>query len=83
MKHTNKKSVLKKRLLCYACHVGRIETHLQPLQGDNFAPKSTKSDDYSSLNINANARCDLGLKTTFFNVKNLNPLVKCCPESIS
>ena len=68
-------------LLSDSFHDVEIETHLQPLQGETFAPKSTTTVDDARLDVKANGLWESRFNKTYFDVKNFNPLAKCCPES--
>ena len=70
-------------LLNDVCHDVEIEPHLQPLQGETFALKSTTTDDDARLDIRANGLWESRFNKTYFNVKIFNPLPKSCPESSS
>ena len=60
-----------------------IEPHLQSLQGDTFALKSTKTDNDARSDIKANGIWESRFNKTYFDVKIFNPLSKSCPESSS
>ena len=70
-------------LLSDVCHDVEIEPHLQPLQGETFALKSTTTDDDARLDIKANGLWESRFNKTYFDVKIFNPLAKICPESSS
>ena len=65
------------------CHDVEKEPHLQPLQGETFAPKSTTTDDDAILDIKANGFWESRFNKTYINVKILNSLAKSCPGSSS
>ena len=69
-------------LLSEVCHDIVIEPHLQPLQGETIALKSTADDD-ARLDIKANGIWESRFNKTYFDVKIFNPLAKSCPESSS
>ena len=48
------------------CHDVEIETHLQPLQGETFALKSTTPDDDAKLDIKANGFWESRFNRIFF-----------------
>ena len=63
------------------CHDVEIGPHLQPLQGETFALKSTTTEDDARLDIKANGLRESRFNKTNFDEKNFNPLAKTCRES--
>ena len=70
-------------MLSTVCHDVEYEPHLQPLQGEAFALKSTTTDDGARLGITANEFWESRFNKTCFYVKIFNLLAKICPESSS
>ena len=64
---------------CYDCHDVEIKPHLQQLQGETFALKTTI--DYSRLDIKANGLWEFSFNKSHFDVKHFKPLAKICAES--
>ena len=55
-------------LLSDVCHDVEIEPHLQLLQGETFALKSTTTADDARLDIKANELCEWRFNKTYFDV---------------
>ena len=53
-------------LLSDVCHDVEIEPHLQPLQRETFALKSTRTDDDAGLDIQANGLWESRFNKTYF-----------------
>ena len=82
MRHTEFRDSLA-NLFSDVCHDVEIEPHLQPLQGETFAIKSTTTDYDARLYIKANGLWESRFNKTYFDVKTFNPLAKSYPESSS
>ena len=64
------------------CHDVEIEPHLQPLQRETIALKSTTTDD-ERLNIKDNELWESRFNKTYFDLKIFNQQLNNCPESSS
>ena len=63
-------------LLSDVCRHVEIEPVLQPLQGENFALKSTTTDDDVILDIKTNGLWEPSFKKAYFDLNIFKPLAK-------
>ena len=69
-------------MLSDICHDVEIEPHLQPLQGQTFAFKSTTADDDDArIDIKANRLWESRFNKSYFDIKIFNPPANICHGS--